>query len=587
MTRTASANDPLATSESAEFRRELRDYARSRLPEAMVPARFLILDRLPTLPNGKIDRRRLPAVAAATHATAPAARHIAPRTAAEAKIARIWRDVLGTEAGVEDSFFETGGNSLTAVRMIARVREEFGAALSLRRLFERPTIAELARMVSADPADLPAQTGDSRSIPADLLAAEAELPSDVAPEPGARWPVPGVTREVVLTGATGFTGAFLLRQLLDRSPARVWALVRASDPADAIARIQANMAAYRLWREEDGQRIAGVPADLSRPYLGLSRASYAELAAKADTVVHNGSWSSFVLPYDRLKPVNVLGTLELLRLACREQVKRFHYVSSLAVFPGHREIKHFREEELDDPDGVVGGYPQTKWVSDRLVTQAGRRGLPVSVYRPGQITGASDTGACPTELFVCAMMKSCIQLGLAPDPDMMVEMVPVDYAAAAIAHVVLNGASVQEGASVQDGGAAQDGTAVRGPRIFHLPGEQSVHWIRVIDMISACGYPVRRVHYSTWYEALTEATSRGEDNALAPFMPLLGEDGPSEDLAYQNGSPQFESGHLTAALEGSQIVTPPLDEALLATYTRYFTEIGYLPTPAQAPEDRR
>ena len=547
------ANSPLSSTRMAGLRSALRSFARGQLPDAMVPAHFVILDELPTTPNGKIDRRALPDVDAT--GVVRTERYVAPRTSTEAAIARIWQDVLGAaRVGVEDSFFDLGGDSLSAVQMVSRVREEFGVALALRRLFERPTVAELARLVGGEETSTPG--GDSRSISSEELGAQAVLPDDVIPEPHAEPSVGPPYRDVLVTGATGFTGAFLLREVLDRSTARVHLLVRAGSAEEAVARVRANLAGYGLWRDTDQARLVGVAGDLGRPYLGLSRPAYRHLAASVDLIVHNGSWSSFVLPYHRLKPINVLGTVEILRLACHRRTKPVHYVSSLAVFPGHRTIKHFDEEWLSDPDGVVGGYPQSKWVADRLVGLAGERGLPVAVYRPGQITGAQHTGACPPDLFVCSMMKSCIQLGVAPDPDMMVEMVPVDFVAAAVAHLALSGVGLGHP--------------------HHLPSSRPAHWVELMTMLDQCGYPVRREPYQVWYRELMAAVEAGQDNALLPFLPLLGPDGPSEDLAYQNGDPHFATANLAAGLRGTDITCPPVNRNLLQTYVDYFVSIGYL-----------
>src|SRR5262249_48625959 len=122
---------------------ELRAHLRERLPSSMVPAAFIFLAALPHLPNGKVDRRSLPAPEAAR--AAPAAAPDPPRSPAEALLAGLWTELLGVEGvGVHANFFELGGHSLLAVRMLARLQEETGIALTLRSLFEAPTIAELA-----------------------------------------------------------------------------------------------------------------------------------------------------------------------------------------------------------------------------------------------------------------------------------------------------------------------------------------------------------------------------------------------------------------------------------------------------------
>jgi acyl-coenzyme A synthetase/AMP-(fatty) acid ligase/acyl carrier protein len=120
---------------------ELRAYLAQRLPDYMIPAAFVMLEKFPLTANGKVDRNALPIPEARSEASL----YIAPRNAEEATLAQIWSEVLRVErVGIHDNFFELGGDSLRAMRVIARMRELLRLELPLRELFESPTIAELA-----------------------------------------------------------------------------------------------------------------------------------------------------------------------------------------------------------------------------------------------------------------------------------------------------------------------------------------------------------------------------------------------------------------------------------------------------------
>ena len=124
----------------------LRSWLRGRLPEFMVPSRVALLERLPSTPSGKVDRRALPAPEGPLRGGAS----VAPRTAVEECLCGVWRELLGVDAvGVEDDFFELGGHSLLVAEMMARVQEAFAVELSLRVLFEGATVGALAAAVEA------------------------------------------------------------------------------------------------------------------------------------------------------------------------------------------------------------------------------------------------------------------------------------------------------------------------------------------------------------------------------------------------------------------------------------------------------
>jgi thioester reductase-like protein len=276
-------------------------------------------------------------------------------------------------------------------------------------------------------------------------------------------------------------------------------------------------------------------------------------------IVHNAAESSWTLPYARIKPVNVLGTLEVLRLACKKRIKPVHYVCSIAVYPGLPGEYHAPETELTSAEHVVGGYRQTKWVGDKLMNLARQRGVPTYVYRMGAITGAHDTGVCSTDTFINDLIKGCIQLGAAMDYDLLLELVPVDYCAATVAHIAMKG-------------TAQ-------PANFNVPGARSVSMNEVVDLMVKCGYQLRRLAYPDWYRELIAAVERGEENEMTSYLPLFGKDKPAEEIGYPGSKPIFDTTNLRAALDGSGLTCPDVDVDLFDRYLKYFVSIGYLPAP--------
>ena len=127
---------------------DLRSFLKNKLPEYMVPAVLVLLKALPLMPNGKIDRRALPAPDRSRPELDKA--FVAPRTPTEELLAEIWAQLLNIErVGIHDNFFDLGGHSLLATQLVSRMRESFQVEIPLRRLFEVPTVAGLAESIEA------------------------------------------------------------------------------------------------------------------------------------------------------------------------------------------------------------------------------------------------------------------------------------------------------------------------------------------------------------------------------------------------------------------------------------------------------
>nr|RNJ68509.1 MAG: amino acid adenylation domain-containing protein [Leptolyngbya sp. IPPAS B-1204] len=157
--------------------RQLRAFLKTRLPAYMVPTAFVVLDQLPLTANGKVDQKSLPPLHWATLSQNRAT--TAPTTSVEAALAELWSQLLGrTSIGIDDNFFELGGHSLLATQLVSRIRDRFQVELPLRRVFEAPTIAELAPTLTSQlpfPWPIPDVSTKHRQVPTSHQREEWEL----------------------------------------------------------------------------------------------------------------------------------------------------------------------------------------------------------------------------------------------------------------------------------------------------------------------------------------------------------------------------------------------------------------------------
>jgi amino acid adenylation domain-containing protein/thioester reductase-like protein len=465
------------------------------LPSGMVPSRIVHAAVLPRLPSGKVDRASLPGLGSEGHSPSSA-----PLTPTQQVIAQIWMDTLGrSDVGPEDNFFDLGGHSLLAVRVMLEVQDRFPGRASLHDLFSSPTLAALADHVDGD------RVCDDDERVAERLRGDARLPGDL-PE-GSEAGRVGPIRDVLLTGATGLLGAHLLGGLLEAVSGRVACLVRAPDRASGLARLRAAMETRGLWQEAFADRIEPIAGDLEARDLGVPRGRFEELAARTDAVVHNGAWVHHAHRYETLRPTNVGGTVEVVRLALTGRPKSLTLVSSMDVFPRDALQTVFTEDDAGDREPPThSGYAQSKWVAERLVEQAARRGLRTRIVRPTLILGHSETGRIDaSENWLLLLLEACVRLGRVPDRQLPpLRIVPVDRVSRAIVHLTLS-PEPRTGA-------------------YHLTHPDTLDLDLLHGTLRRHGHHLRRVAYEPWYDALVGSAAADPGlGGLAALLPHPGE----------------------------------------------------------------
>lgn len=254
-----------------------------------------------------------------------------------------------------------------------------------------------------------------------------------------------MTSTVLLTGATGSLGAQIARRLLARGDLDLYVLVRSEDETSARARLRREWWDWEDLRDAASARVRAVSGDVSKPRLGLSDTTYAELTARLTHIIHAAADVRLFEPLESLRTVNALGTrhaLDLARAAHADHgLERFTHVSTAYV--AGRCDGLVTEDELTDRHGFSSPYERSKYEAELLVRQAGDE-LPVSVFRPSMIVGDSRTGAIrtfntiyyPLRLYLTGRMSV-----VSAKRSLRVNLVPVDYVADAIARLTFDPAA--------------------------------------------------------------------------------------------------------------------------------------------------
>ena len=392
------------------------------------------------------------------------------------------------------------------------------------------------------------------------LQAEAVLDSAIYPATSPQFL--SEPANVLLTGATGFLGAFLLYELLQQTQANIYCLVRGEKLEFDKNALQSQLESYWLWDENFSARIIPIVGDLSQSLLGLTQKQFQVLANKIDVIYHNGALVNLFHAYTALKPVNVLGTQEILRLASQSKVKPVHFISSLSVVQSidHVQDQVIKEEKLvsDRPKHLYNGYAESKWVAEQLVTIARSRGIPVTIYRPGMVTGSSQTGVCKTEDLLSKLLRSFVRLGKALTLDAVLwDITPVDYVSKAVVYL----SKQQESLG----------------KTFHLLNPQPIPMSKIIDWMRAFGYAIEQVSYDNWRTDLVDVTKNSPEHPLNSLLLSFPNSFSKEQL--QVLQLKYDCQNTLDALEGSPISCPPPNAKLIHTYLSYFRERGFLDSP--------
>lgn len=545
----------------------LKDYLAERLPDYMVPRHIVTVDRMPVSANGKMDYNALPAIAGDLDEDAFAA--VAPRDETEAVILEAWSRVISDcDIGVTDNFFELGGDSVLATQLVRELNAALPAfGLEMHELFENLTIESLAalyrvRTASGEQEAVAGQrawTGtvapsvDEKAMLADLAAAEDELArlDFNTGRVGAATSPQGI----LLTGATGWVGAHVLRELLTRTSATVYCLVRANGEAEGRKRLLSTLDGYGMAVDSSRRdRLVPLCGDLTQPGLGLGGGEWKRLASTVDAIYHLAASVNVLADYATHSKTNVRPLTTILRLAGEERLKSLFVLSPMTICrrfqDGHTVIFH-DEAPLSGPDGLLTGYAQSKWAVERLLLTAIQRGLPAKIYRTSHALPAAASGLSKASDTYGSVLAVACEAGVIPDwEDSAFHGVPVDTLAGLLVEETLAGDNYQG--------------------VIHLENRDPPSFPSLLSVMLGDGGSPARVPLAEWKSRCREtaAAMGGEAAALAQVLFADRATGAAIDnmfAAHPVDTAYFEGRGLGAKLVD---LTPP-------AYWRGFRDLGW------------
>lgn len=552
---------------------ELKEYLSKVLPKYMMPSfikRLEICDFPMTL-NGKIDRKTLELDETIHEQQGNIGNSHLNET--QLTIAKLWCDILKLDQSVaysmfrQSSFSELGGNSLQLVLLQRTLEETFGFHLSFTDLGTADTIEEFEEAVKRkrDIQKVPGlDVTQKQSDLREMILNDSELGPEILsmyarrgsvqfnhfhssiPKTNFRYP-----KNVLISGVTGFLGAYLLSELLEQTNAHICCMVRESTESRGLGRVVENLRKYNLWKFEYSSRIAIVISDLSKERLGIAPDIYASLSKMVDVVFMNAAKMNFNTPYEDHRNANVESTKEFIKFAMTGVQKYIFTTSSLGVFlfppttnngnPEHKMC--YESETMEDPTTIAGGYGQSKWASERLILQAIDHLPGGAIFRPARISGCTTNGIGPCNDLFGSTMIGMKRLGTYPDMDYPYDLTPVDYVARASVEIAIK--------------VCNDKTVTE--RVFHMFNKYTMPFNELFK-----GMNLKPLSLNEWRESLKNAS---EDNKeLIPLTPFFLSDFWDRAVNW----PIFDTSNTDKLIsdETKRLLVP--SEQLLQLYKSYF-----------------
>ncbi|MEO1069662.1 MAG: thioester reductase domain-containing protein, partial [Cyanobacteria bacterium J06638_6] len=542
MLEAAAAAPEAGTSLDDSLDADFKAHLERLLPAYMVPSRFVGLPSLPLTWSGKVDKKALPSpLQDADRTITP------PANETQRHIAQLWADILrrpAADIGIDDSFYEIGGNSLLLARLLFRLRKELpDLAIDHALVHSSPTI----RLMAGDH-DATAALGG-----VELALRDCALPADfpaVHPAEPTRLTTP---EKILVTGTTGFLGCHLVDRLLETTTATIYCAVRGPRPAQ---RQRETLTRLSLLPSGDDfeTRLRFVTCDLAQPRLGLEASTWTSLANEIDLIIHCGAFVHHVFDYAMLRDANVGSTAALLELAVSgDRSAAIALVSTVSA--ASVVVDHCFPEVGPAPQPLItSGYPLTKYVGERLMGEFQQRGGTALVVRPGNIAADTRTGITIPELnHVLLLIKGSVQLGLGPvdvSGVAHIDITPVNQVAAATCALALDP-------------QAQGST-------WHLINPNRVLWTDLWACLRSLGYAIETVDHNTWATRVQEVD---ESNALFALA-AQHQPGEAEELY------TFDTTATTRRLAALSTGFTPTDPQTLERMMRWLMSVGFLPEPA-------
>lgn len=538
---------------------KLRMFLKTLLPKYMVPSYFIILDKIPYLNNGKINKKALPKPE--INSSSSTTEYIAPRNKIELQIATIFQSLLSiSPIGINDNFFELGGDSLLAINLqVELLKLNFNITYS--DIFMYPTIKDLAKKIVSNEVTTFNDINASDFIEFNkILDNNCLVPSKIEYK---------ALGNVIITGTTGFLGAHVLDAYLKNETGTAYCFVRPEAGLTLENKFMKKLHFYFGDKYDSlvGNRIVIVNADIAENNLGLSDEKAEVLANDISCVINCAAKVSHFGNYNNYKQINVTGTENLLKF-CMQFDKRFYQISTLSVSGNSLVDQSYIEQDFENDiifkendfyihQNLDNVYVRSKFEAEKLVLQYILNGLDGYICRVGNLMNRTSDGKFQPnvdENAYISRLLSLANIGCIPDYLLngYMEFTPIDCCAEAIIKLAEHPTSTN--------------------RIFHLYDRNHVD---VEDFISIFRkyIPFEVVSNEEFINKINAIFKQENSNKI--LSGILRDFDTNEKLVY-GSKVKLNCDFTVEYLSKIGFIWPKIDENYLKKFLDYYCSLGYI-----------
>ncbi len=537
--------------------KEIRSKIGKRLPKYMLPHIFTHLSEMPLTSSGKINRKFLPEIDLENIVNET--EYVAPENNQQKEVCKLFELVLNTSpVGIEDDFFDLGGDSLKAIELVSMAHTE-GIYFALQNVFDYPTVRELCEFIeNGDKQIISFNDIDFTKINKILDKNKVEYISE---------PEKSNVGNIILAGATGYLGIHILADFLDNDNGTAYCLVRGNNEEDSSNRLQDLLVFYFGNKYECCDRIKVICADLQKDKFGLQETEYNNLLKNVDTVINCAASVKHYGSYKYFYEANVETTKKLIEFCKLSDAKLIH-TSTLSVsgnsfgddFDGvvNENELHFYESTLYINQPLENVYARSKFEAEKAVLSAMADGLQANVMRMGNLTNRLSDGKFQKNYESNAFLqrvKAVLELKIFPEYllSLYAEFTPIDEAANAVMTITRHFNTEQN--------------------VFHINSIKVLYFDKLLKIFNNLGFTMETVEGETFTNALrATAKQTGLEHIFETFINDMDE---NDQLNYDSNI-RIENDFTVEYLKTLGFEWTDIDLEYMKKYVEYFKGIGYL-----------